>query len=180
MSELRWFVERLGTPVGDLLLVTDEQARVRALDWTDYEARLHALLDVHYGRSRVRLGPRPAPSPAIGVVAAYLAGDLRSVDAVQTATEGTPFQRAVWQALRGIPPGRTLSYGGLAASLGRATAVRAVARANGANPIGIVVPCHRVVGADGSLTGYAGGLARKRWLLDHEARFVGAAGTACA
>ena len=90
----------------------------------------------------------------------------------QTATGGTPFQREVWKALRAIPAGATKTYGQLAASLGCPTASRAVGAANGANPIGIVVPCHRVVGAHGKLTGYAGGLPRKRWLLDHESRFA--------
>jgi len=85
---------------------------------------------------------------------------------VQTA--GTPFQRAVWRALREIPRGATESYSKLAQRIGRPTAVRAVGLANGSNPIGIVVPCHRVIGANGSLTGYGGGMERKRWLLEHE------------
>ena len=81
---------------------------------------------------------------------------------------GTPFQRAVWAALRRIPAGETLSYGQLAAQIGKPKAVRAVGLANGSNPVGVVVPCHRVIGADGSLTGYGGGLPRKLWLLEHE------------
>ena len=87
---------------------------------------------------------------------------------IEWRTGGTPFQRAVWTGLTTIPPGETLSYGGLAARLGCPTAVRAVGTANGANPISVVVPCHRVIGADGSLTGYGGGIERKRWLLRHE------------
>ena len=83
-------------------------------------------------------------------------------------TAGTDFQREVWRALRGIPCGTTLSYGELARRIGRPNAVRAVGLANGANPIGVVVPCHRVIGSNGSLTGYGGGIERKRWLLDHE------------
>ena len=83
-------------------------------------------------------------------------------------TAGTPFQRAVWAALRQIPVGTTLSYGALAERIGRKAAVRAVGAANGANPVAVVVPCHRVIGADGSLSGYGGGLERKRWLLAHE------------
>ncbi len=83
-------------------------------------------------------------------------------------TSGTVFQQAVWQALRSIPPGTTLSYGALAKKLGRPKAVRAVGTANGANPVGIAIPCHRVIGMDGSMTGYGGGLERKRWLLAHE------------
>lgn len=100
---------------------------------------------------------------------AYFAGDLRAIDGLPVAPEGPVFQQRVWEQLRRIPPGSTLSYGELAArlSLGPAAA-RAVGAACGANPIGVVIPCHRVVGARGDLTGYAGGIERKRWLLSHE------------
>jgi len=99
---------------------------------------------------------------------AYFAGDLTAIDDVPVATNGTPFQRTVWAALRRIPAGTTTSYGALAASIGYPSAMRAVGLANGANPVAIIVPCHRVIGADHSLTGYGGGLPRKRWLLEHE------------
>ena len=99
----------------------------------------------------------------------YLAGDLDEFD-VALAPQGTPFQEQVWAALRQVPYGATVTYGQLAQAVGRPTAVRAVGAANGRNPYCLVVPCHRVVGADGSLTGYAGGLDRKRFLLDLEAR----------
>jgi methylated-DNA-[protein]-cysteine S-methyltransferase len=97
---------------------------------------------------------------------------MDALDEVKTATGGTPFQREVWQALRAIPAGAPTSYGQLAASIGRPRASRAVGAANGANPIPIVVPCHRVIGANGTLTGFASGLANKQWLLEHEARFA--------
>jgi methylated-DNA-[protein]-cysteine S-methyltransferase len=84
-------------------------------------------------------------------------------------TSGTPFQREVWRALRNIPCGTTVSYAKLAEQIGRPAAVRAVGLANGSNPVGVVVPCHRVIGANGSLTGYGGGIERKSWLLEHEA-----------
>jgi methylated-DNA-[protein]-cysteine S-methyltransferase len=87
--------------------------------------------------------------------------------------DGTAFQRRVWAALRDIPYGQTISYGQLADQIGQPSASRAVGLANGKNPIGIIVPCHRVVGADGSLTGYGGGIERKRYLLDHEQRVSG-------
>jgi methylated-DNA-[protein]-cysteine S-methyltransferase len=103
----------------------------------------------------------------------YFAGDLGAIDKLPVKTAGTPFQRAVWNALREIPRGATESYGQLAERIGRPTAVRAVGLANGSNPIGIVVPCHRVIGANGSLTGYGGGMERKRWLLDHEGAQTG-------
>jgi methylated-DNA-[protein]-cysteine S-methyltransferase len=98
---------------------------------------------------------------------AYFAGELTRFD-VPLETGGTPFQRRVWQALLGIPYGTTTTYGKLAANLGDPRAVRAVGLANGRNPISIIVPCHRVIGANGSLTGYGGGLPRKQWLLAHE------------
>jgi len=109
---------------------------------------------------------------AAGQLAEYFAGQRRAFD-LPLAPRGTDFQAHVWRALRAIPHGETRSYGELARSLGRPSASRAVGAANGKNPISIIVPCHRVVGANGDLTGYAGGVAAKRWLLDHE---QGAAG----
>jgi methylated-DNA-[protein]-cysteine S-methyltransferase len=100
----------------------------------------------------------------------YFAGDLAAIDELPVRTAGTPFQRDVWRALRAIPHGTTVSYAKLAEQVGRPNAVRAVGLANGSNPIGVVVPCHRVVGSNGSLTGYGGGIERKRWLLQHEIR----------
>ena len=109
----------------------------------------------------------------VAQLAAYFAGELRRFD-LPLAPDGTPFQREVWAALTAIPYGETVSYGGLARRLGRPAASRAVGAANGQNPIPIVIPCHRVIGADGSLTGFGGGLAIKRWLLDLEAGALGA------
>ncbi len=122
---------------------------------------------------RGRFGPvplEPASDPlgAVAAMRAYLAGDLVALDRLPVDGGGTPFQREVWAALREIPAGTTWSYKRLAEHIGRPAAVRAVGLANGSNPLGIVVPCHRVIGADGSLTGYGGGLPRKRWLLEHE------------
>ena len=102
---------------------------------------------------------------------AYFAGKLQRFE-VALAGEGSPFQRNVWKALCKIPYGATESYGGLAKRIGNANASRAVGLANGKNPIGIIVPCHRVVGANGALTGYGGGLERKQWLLEHERRYA--------
>jgi methylated-DNA-[protein]-cysteine S-methyltransferase len=98
----------------------------------------------------------------------YFSGDHHAIDSIPVNAGGTPFQQQVWHALRAIPSGTTMTYGALALQLGRPTASRAVGAANGANPIGIVVPCHRVIGANTSLTGYARGLERKTWLLRHE------------
>jgi O-6-methylguanine DNA methyltransferase len=158
-------LDRFATPIGDLLLVFDDDA-LRALDFADFEDRMHRLLRLHYGA--VTLTEAPAPASITAPLTAYFAGDLTALDKVAVATGGTDFQRQVWAALRNIPAGTTASYGELAVAVGRPKASRAVGMANGSNPIGIVVPCHRVIGANGTLTGYAGGVERKRWLLRHE------------
>lgn len=161
-------LERTPTPTGPMLVVTDEADDVRAADWEDHESRLLLLLRRYHGTDAIRLAGGRAPSPARRALEAYFDGELGALDGVVVQTGGTDFQRAVWAGLRAIPVGRTLSYGALAASLGRPKAVRAVGLANGANPVSIIIPCHRVIGADASLTGYGGGLERKRWLLAHE------------
>ena len=112
--------------------------------------------------------PTATAGPSRQAVDAYFAGDLAALAAISWRTGGTDFQRSVWTALCAIPVGETVTYKQLAERIGRPSAVRAVGLANGANPVGVVVPCHRVIGSDGSLTGYGGGLERKRWLLTHE------------
>jgi methylated-DNA-[protein]-cysteine S-methyltransferase len=164
-------LERLDTPTGRMLILTDDEHRLRAVDWEDHEARMQRLLRQHYGPAGVTLRESSRPSAARRSLEAYFEGELEAWTGLSTATHGTPFQRAVWDALRRIPVGQTVSYGGLAASIGRPTATRAVGLANGSNPIAIVVPCHRVIGADDSLTGYGGGVERKRWLLRHEGAY---------
>jgi methylated-DNA-[protein]-cysteine S-methyltransferase len=159
-------LDRFKTPIGIALVVTDAEGTLRALDWEDYEPRMRQLLRLHYGA--VVLVAARAPEPIRDALARYFAGDLDHLNTIQWRVAGTPFQRRVWTALQTIPPGTTLSYGSLAARLDVPKAVRAVGHANGANPISVVVPCHRVIGANGSLTGYGGGLDRKRWLLEHE------------
>ena len=168
---LRLLTETLTTPIGKLMVIYDEEDRLRATDWTNYDDRMRRLLGRHYGADRFTLTPAPRSNGLISAIAAYFEGELEAIDSLPTATEGTPFQKRVWLALRDIPAGQTVSYGELAKRIGRPAAVRAVGLTNGANPIGIVVPCHRVIGSDGSLTGYGGGLERKRWLLDHERRY---------
>lgn len=165
-TRMQLTLSRYAAPVDELLLVTDPDGGLRALDFADFETRMRTLLARHYGA--VELTEGDPPPPLVAALDAYFAGDLAALDRVPVATAGTEFQRAVWAALRAIPPGCTTSYGALAASLGKPGASRAVGLANGLNPIGIVVPCHRVIGASGTLTGYAGGLPRKRWLLAHE------------
>ncbi|MCP3139809.1 methylated-DNA--[protein]-cysteine S-methyltransferase [Pyxidicoccus xibeiensis] len=167
---LRLLIDRTDTPIGELVIVADREGRLRAVDWTDYESRLQRLLRLHYGEHGFALEPARNPGGLTKVMAAYFEGDLGVISRLPVETGGTPFQRTVWAALRDIPCGATVSYSELAKRIDRPAAVRAVGLANGANPVGIVVPCHRVVGANGSLTGYGGGLERKRWLLAHESR----------
>jgi O-6-methylguanine DNA methyltransferase len=171
---MRFQLERYAAPVSELLLVTDDDGALRALEFADHEPRMHRFLRSHYGQYTLVDGH--FPRSITSALDAYFAGQLDALDELPVATGGTDFQRAVWQALRTIPPGTTTSYGQLAAQIGRPVARRAVGAANGANPISIVVPCHRVIGASGSLTGYGGGLPRKQWLLDHERRHAPAAG----
>ncbi len=150
----------VSSPIGPLTLIATD----------------HALTEIRFGRPDDDAPDAPDAAPidhpilaaAAAQLAAYFAGDRRTFD-VPLAPTGTAFQRAVWRALGEVAYGQTTGYGALARALGRPTAARAVGAANGANPLPIVVPCHRVIGADGTLTGYAGGLTIKRWLLAHEA-----------
>jgi methylated-DNA-[protein]-cysteine S-methyltransferase len=163
-------LDRLATPIGTALLVTDEHGRLRAFNWTDYEPAMLAWIGKHYRKATIEEGK--APLAVRGAFEAYFSGEARALEGVSWTASGTPFQLKVWETLCSIPAGETLSYAQLAERIGRPTAVRAVGHANGANPVAVVVPCHRVIGTGGSLTGYGGGLQRKRWLLGLEgARF---------
>ena len=154
-----------GAPFRGVTVVVDG-AELCAVDFLGYEERMHRLLARRY--SGYRLVSTPNPAGAADRLRAYLAGDIGALDALPVKTGGTAFQSAAWLALRRIPSGTTATYREQAVRIGRPAAVRAVGAANGQNPIAIVLPCHRVIGADGSMTGYAGGLATKRWLLAHE------------
>jgi methylated-DNA-[protein]-cysteine S-methyltransferase len=167
---MRLRLERWASPLSILLLVTDADGALRALEFEENEARMLRLLGRYYPGHVLEEGV--APEALKRALSAYFDGDIEALASVRTAVAGTAFQREVWKALRAIPAGATINYGQLAASLGRRGASRAVGAANGANPIPIVVPCHRVIGADGSLTGFGSGLPRKQWLLDHERRFT--------
>ena len=167
---------RLPTPIGVMLVATDAQGRLRVLDWETHAERMQRLIRRIYRADGVQLVDGDARGVVFDKLRAFFAGDIHAIDDIPVETAGTAFQREVWTALREIPAGETWSYGRLASHIGRPSAVRAVGLANGANPIGVVVPCHRVIGANGSLTGYGGGLDRKEWLLKHEgARSAGAA-----
>src|SRR5215469_390817 len=164
------YADRLESTIGTLLLIHDREGRVRALEFHDFESRMRRLLRLHYGAegNDFAIEDRAAPPPIRRAISDYFLGDLCAINSIPVTTGGTSFQRDVWAALRTIRAGTTLSYGALARQLGRPKSVRAVGLANAANPVAIVVPCHRVIGTDGSLTGYGGGISRKRWLLVHE------------
>jgi methylated-DNA-[protein]-cysteine S-methyltransferase len=163
---------RIDTPLGVLIAVQSDDG-LCDLDFSDrWKAKL-TRLKKRFGTVEFEEGADPHGIAA--ALSAYFAGDLRSLDGVRVDAGGTAFERAVWSALRQIPVGATLSYGELAGRLGNPSASRAVGSANGRNPVAIVGPCHRVIRRDGTLGGYAGGLARKKHLLAHE----GVAGAWC-
>jgi methylated-DNA-[protein]-cysteine S-methyltransferase len=159
-------LDRLQTPIGTALLVTDADGVLRALDWEEYEPRMKELLRLQYGA--VVLQHARSPKDLRSALTAYFKGDLDRLNTIKWRVAGTPFQQKVWTALPKIPAGTTMSYGALAARLNAPKAMRAVGHANGSNPISVVVPCHRLIGANGALVKYGGGLERKRWLLEHE------------
>lgn len=165
---LQLLTDRIDSPIGELLIATDLQGNLRALNWSEQENGLRGLLQLLYGKEGFQIAPAQNPHGLTDAIGRYFAGELNVIDTLPVQTGGTSFQREVWQALRTIPCGTTVSYSELAQKIGRSSAVRAVGLANGSNPIPIVVPCHRVIGSNGSLTGYGGGLERKRWLLEHE------------
>ncbi|MFO1085861.1 MAG: methylated-DNA--[protein]-cysteine S-methyltransferase [Reyranellaceae bacterium] len=165
---LDFFVDRMPTPIGELVIVADRAGKLRAIDWTDHEPRMLALLDRYFGKGAYTLEPAHDPGNLTSALTRYFKGDLGAIDQLPVEMTGTPFQNSVWQALRKIRRGETISYAELARRIGRPKAIRAAGLANGQNPISIVVPCHRVIGSDGTLTGYGGGLPRKQWLLAHE------------
>jgi methylated-DNA-[protein]-cysteine S-methyltransferase len=161
MTDDRLFLERLPTPIGLMRLVTNREGALRLLDW-----------GAEHGRPQQRLKPQPEPHPGVSdahrALEAYFAGDTAAIGGLVAQPEGTEFQRRVWAALRKIPAGATASYGEIAAQIGQKQAARAVGIANNRNTIAIVIPCHRVIGANGALVGYGGGMERKLWLLRHE------------
>jgi len=156
----------VAAPIGRLIVATDGDA-IAGVWMANASPR-----DDNWSAQR---GSDPILAEARGQLAAYFEGALRRFT-LPLAPNGTDFQRRVWRALEAIPYGATISYAELARRVGNTTAVRAVGAANGRNPIPIIVPCHRVIGSDGSLTGFGGGLDRKRWLLQHEGALSGGQG----
>jgi methylated-DNA-[protein]-cysteine S-methyltransferase len=153
------------SPIGRILFASNGEG-ICALDYAGYESRMESLLDRRFGAFEFRRDSDPYKLKQR--LRSYFDGGLHALDEIQVSMGGTEFQEQVWKALREIPAGHTRTYGELAERLGRALAARAVGHANSLNPVAIIVPCHRVIGASSALTGYAGGLARKEWLLQHE------------
>lgn len=157
-------VDEFATPIGPLA-VAERGTRVCLLHFGTAGPDVDACLGKWYPGEARRRGTVQGVRDALD---RYFRGELDALDVLQVELNGTPFQRRVWQALRGIAPGTTISYRELARRIGEPAAVRAVGAANGANPVAVIVPCHRVIGSNGTLTGYGGGLDRKQWLLAHE------------
>jgi methylated-DNA-[protein]-cysteine S-methyltransferase len=155
----------LDSPIGPLTLAAHD-GRVCALSFGSCEADVRSALARWYPGEPVQPGGEVTGAAALR---AYFGGEVSALDRVPVELNGTPFQRRVWEALREVKPGHPVSYGHLAKAIGAPSAVRAVGAANGANPVAVIVPCHRVIGSNGTLTGYGGGLERKQWLLNHEA-----------
>jgi methylated-DNA-[protein]-cysteine S-methyltransferase len=153
------------SPVGRILFASDGEA-VTMLDFAGCEERMQTLLAKRFRKPEFKRGSDPLNMKR--QLADYFDGHVHALDETPANTGGTPFQELVWKMLREIPVGHTWSYGQLAAKIGRPQAARAVGHANSLNPVAIIVPCHRVIGASSSLVGYGGGLERKEWLLRHE------------
>jgi methylated-DNA-[protein]-cysteine S-methyltransferase len=165
MNATSLFVTELDTPAGAIVFARRGE-RLVALSFKEYWPRLVTQLEKRFGT--LELTPDPKGGSPGRALRRYLDGDLAALDKLEVDTEGTPFQEKVWSLLRKIPAGATLSYAELARAAGNPSAVRAVAGANARNPVSLVVPCHRVIASDGKLSGYGGGIPRKRWLLMHE------------
>ena len=157
-------VDSFQSPIGQVILVARD-SELAFVDFEGNERRMRRLLEARFGAYQLEKALLPDFKSKFE---AYFSGDLQAVNGLNLSTGGTEFQARVWRALREIPSGQTMTYGALAAKLDKPGASRAVGMINGLNPISIVLPCHRVIGANGTLTGYAGGLERKKWLLEHE------------
>jgi methylated-DNA-[protein]-cysteine S-methyltransferase len=158
-------IESLPSPIGTIVLVSGPQG-LCAVEFGERRKRLEAQLRERFGD--IELVSPAKPTKSFRAMQRYLGGEVGALDDLPVDTGGTPFQQKVWKALRAVRAGRTATYGEIAVRIGAPGAARAVGLANGQNPIPLAVPCHRIIGANGTLTGYGGGLDRKLWLLQHE------------
>ncbi len=159
-------LDRMSTPLGEITFSADEDGNLRTLDWVDEGRSEIFSLDRFY--KNVSIEEKRAPAQLRHAIKGYFEGDVSAIDDIPIALPGTDFQKRVWNCLCDIPVGSVCSYGDIAKKLKNPGAVRAVGMANNANPIAIVVPCHRVIGASGKMVGYGSGIKRKEWLLKHE------------
>ena len=160
-----FLTDRIETPIGDMILVARDGVLL-LLEFEDQMPRIERQMKARFAEFEMQLSTNPFGLS--DVVRDYFSGNINAIDNILTDGGGTSFEKQVWSELRKIPTGTTVSYGSIARKLGDINLSRAVGTANGRNPISIVVPCHRVIGADGSMTGYGGGIHRKEWLLRHE------------
>jgi methylated-DNA-[protein]-cysteine S-methyltransferase len=176
---MQLFRSIISTPIGDMLALSSDEG-LCALEFTTVEGpnrgqerlpRLNARLGRWFPPHEIVDRESPTIARTRGWLTAYFEGTAAEIGDLPLDMRGAPFEKRVWTALRAIPPGQTTSYGAIARALDSEGASRAVGAANGANPVAIIVPCHRVIGASGSLTGYGGGLERKTWLIEHERRW---------
>jgi methylated-DNA-[protein]-cysteine S-methyltransferase len=168
-SPVALVLETLDTPLGGFSVATDREGRLRAAEFADRRHRLDRSLRLRFVRGGFKLVEGATPPNISSALRDYFDGDANAIDRIPVVLDGTDFQNKVWTALRMVEAGSPIPYSTLAARIGKPEAVRAVGAANGANPFSVVIPCHRLVGANGALTGYGGGIERKRWLIDHEA-----------
>lgn len=172
-SPLSLVSDTIETPIGALALVEDQAGSLCMVEFADCQHRMDRWLHKRLSSGRYKLKSGTVTAATKNSFAAYFDGEIAALCKIAVRFDGTAFQNEVWSALRDIASGETFAYGAFAERLGRPQSARAVGHANGANPLSIVVPCHRLVGANGALTNYGGGIERKRWLLDHEARHAG-------
>ncbi len=164
---MKLFTGSVSSPIGEVKFV-ESRTGVCALGFADGWERLERVLRRRFGDTAYTT---VSANPTELALKAYFEGDMDALDQLALDSAGSDFQCLVWKALRKIEAGGTCSYGELARKLGRPTSQRAVANANARNPVSLITPCHRVIGAGGALTGYAFGIERKRWLLDHESYY---------
>jgi methylated-DNA-[protein]-cysteine S-methyltransferase len=158
-------IATMESPIGKLTLASRD-GRVCLLHFGAVDRTVRQMLDRWYPAETIEADADPAG--AVSRLRAYFDGDLNALESIAVELNGTPFQKRVWETLRAVRPGTTAAYSEIARLISAPSAVRAVGAANGANPVAVIVPCHRIVGTNGSLTGYGGGLPRKQWLLEHE------------
>ncbi len=160
------FFDRMETPLGDIVLSFDKAGKIYSLDWKNPGRSATHSAERYY--KNLQLEHQALPPKISNALHAYFDGDLKTIEGLAIHLDGTPFQNSVWRALCEIPVGEVCSYVDIAKKLNNPGAMRAVGMANNANPISIIVPCHRVIGADGKMVGYGSGVDRKKWLLRHE------------